>query len=148
MLFFEEVGERPYRLDRMVTQLQQSGLLARASAVVIGELPKCDEPSGVPKARAVIAELFSDFPRSWSSWASRPGHTARPAITLPFGVSCRVIADNRPRLVIEESAVEWHTVMTRVHFIGICGTAMATVAAMLRHKGFDVRAPTRTSTRR
>ncbi len=29
--------------------------------------------------------------------------------------------------------------MTRVHFIGICGTAMATAAAMLRHKGFDVR---------
>src|SRR6266480_1181641 len=28
---------------------------------------------------------------------------------------------------------------TRVHFIGICGTAMATAAALLRHKGFDVR---------
>jgi UDP-N-acetylmuramate: L-alanyl-gamma-D-glutamyl-meso-diaminopimelate ligase len=29
--------------------------------------------------------------------------------------------------------------MTRIHFIGICGTAMATAAAMLKHKGFDVR---------
>ena len=29
--------------------------------------------------------------------------------------------------------------MTRVHFIGICGTAMATLAAMLKHKGLDVR---------
>jgi UDP-N-acetylmuramate: L-alanyl-gamma-D-glutamyl-meso-diaminopimelate ligase len=29
--------------------------------------------------------------------------------------------------------------MTRVHFIGICGTAMATLAAMLKRKGFDVR---------
>jgi UDP-N-acetylmuramate: L-alanyl-gamma-D-glutamyl-meso-diaminopimelate ligase len=28
--------------------------------------------------------------------------------------------------------------MKRIHFIGICGTAMATVAAMLRHKGCDV----------
>jgi UDP-N-acetylmuramate: L-alanyl-gamma-D-glutamyl-meso-diaminopimelate ligase len=27
----------------------------------------------------------------------------------------------------------------RVHFIGICGTAMATLAAMMRRKGFDVR---------
>jgi UDP-N-acetylmuramate: L-alanyl-gamma-D-glutamyl-meso-diaminopimelate ligase len=27
----------------------------------------------------------------------------------------------------------------KVHFIGICGTAMATAAAMLKHKGFDVR---------
>jgi UDP-N-acetylmuramate: L-alanyl-gamma-D-glutamyl-meso-diaminopimelate ligase len=29
--------------------------------------------------------------------------------------------------------------LTRVHLIGICGTAMATLAAMLRSKGFDVR---------
>jgi UDP-N-acetylmuramate: L-alanyl-gamma-D-glutamyl-meso-diaminopimelate ligase len=28
---------------------------------------------------------------------------------------------------------------TRVHFIGVCGTAMATLAAMLKQKGFDVR---------
>ena len=27
----------------------------------------------------------------------------------------------------------------RVHFIGVCGTAMATVAALLKQKGFDVR---------
>jgi len=30
----------------------------------------------------------------------------RAAMTLPFGVTCRVIADNHPRLVFEESAVE------------------------------------------
>jgi UDP-N-acetylmuramate: L-alanyl-gamma-D-glutamyl-meso-diaminopimelate ligase len=29
--------------------------------------------------------------------------------------------------------------MTRIHLIGICGTAMATLAAMLKSKGFDVR---------
>src|SRR5205085_11831579 len=46
VLFFDEVGERPYRLDRMVTQLRQSGVLARASAVIVGELPRCDEPGG------------------------------------------------------------------------------------------------------
>jgi len=27
----------------------------------------------------------------------------------------------------------------RVHLIGVCGTAMATVAALLKQKGFDVR---------
>ena len=27
----------------------------------------------------------------------------------------------------------------RIHFIGICGTAMATVAAMLKDRGWDVR---------
>jgi len=30
-------------------------------------------------------------------------------------------------------------VTTRIHLIGVCGTAMATLAAMLKRKGFDVR---------
>jgi hypothetical protein len=34
------------------------------------------------------------------------GHTAGPAMTLPLGVMCRVVGDRRPRLVIEEAAVE------------------------------------------
>src|SRR5580765_8098202 len=29
--------------------------------------------------------------------------------------------------------------MHRVHFIGVCGTAMATAAAMLKQRGWDVR---------
>lgn len=29
--------------------------------------------------------------------------------------------------------------MTKIHFIGVCGTAMATLAAMLKRKGYDVR---------
>jgi muramoyltetrapeptide carboxypeptidase len=105
VLFLDEVGERPYRLDRMVTQWRQAGLLARASAVVIGELPKCDEPSGDPTARSVVADLFADFPGPVVI-GFPSGHTVTPAMTLPFGVACRVIADDRPRLVIEEPAVE------------------------------------------
>jgi muramoyltetrapeptide carboxypeptidase len=105
VLFVDEVGERPYRLDRMVTQLAQTGLLARAAAVVIGDLPKCDEPSGEPTARAVMADLFRDFPGPVLI-GFPSGHTDRPAITLPFGVDCHVIADHRPRLVIDEIAVE------------------------------------------
>jgi muramoyltetrapeptide carboxypeptidase len=104
VLFLDEVGERPYRLDRMVTQLRQTGLLARATAVVIGELPRCDEPSGDPTARAVMAELFADFPGPVLI-GFPSGHTVTPAMTLPFGVMARVLADPRPRLVIEEAAV-------------------------------------------
>jgi muramoyltetrapeptide carboxypeptidase len=105
VLFLDEVGERPYRLDRMVTQLTQGGLLARASAVVIGELPRCDEPSGDPAGRAVMADLFADFPGPVLI-GFPSGHTAGPAMTLPFGVAARVIGGATPRLVIEESAVE------------------------------------------
>jgi muramoyltetrapeptide carboxypeptidase len=105
LLFLDEVAERPYRLDRMVTQLAQSGVLARASGVVIGELPRCDEPSGDPTARAVMADLFADFPGPVLI-GFPSGHTVGPAMTLPFGVNARIVADRTPRLVIEESAVQ------------------------------------------
>ena len=105
VLFFDEVGERPYRLDRMVTQLRQSGLLARAGAVVIGELPRCDEPSGETTARATMGELFADFPGPVLV-GFPSGHTMGPQQTIPFGVRARVVGDRRaPRLVIEEPAV-------------------------------------------
>jgi muramoyltetrapeptide carboxypeptidase len=104
VLFFDEVGERPYRLDRMVTQLRQSGLLTRAAAVVVGQLPRCDEPGGEPTGRTVIGQLLGDFPGP-VIFGFPSGHTTAPAITLPLGVVCRVVADARPRVVIEESAV-------------------------------------------
>ncbi len=104
VLFLDEVAERPYRIDRMVTQLRQSGLLARASAVVFNEMPKCDEPSGETTARGVVADLFADFAGP-VIFGFPSGHTSGASVTLPFGVGCRVIADARPRLVIEESAV-------------------------------------------
>jgi muramoyltetrapeptide carboxypeptidase len=104
VLFLDEVGERPYRLDRMVTQLRQTGLLARAAAVVMGELPRCDEPGGEPAGRAVMAELFADFPGPVII-GFPSGHTTGPSVTLPLGVRCRVVSGPRPRLIIEEAAV-------------------------------------------
>jgi muramoyltetrapeptide carboxypeptidase len=105
VLFFDEVAERPYRLDRMVTQLRQTGLLARAAAIVVGQLPRCDEPGGDPTARAVMADLLADFPGP-VVLGFPSGHTTGPAMTLPLGVACRVIGGPRPRVIIEESAVQ------------------------------------------
>jgi len=104
VLFLEDVGERPYRLDRMVTQLRLAGILSRASAVVIGELPRCDEPSGAITARAVMADLFREF-HGPVLFGFPSGHTTGPAMTLPLGVQARVVGGTRPRLIVEESAV-------------------------------------------
>jgi muramoyltetrapeptide carboxypeptidase len=105
VLFIDEVGERPYRLDRMVTQLRQTGLLARASAIVIGELPGCDEPSGQVRGREVMRDLFADFPGP-VVLGFPSGHVTGPAMTLPLGVLCTVESGARPRLIVEESAVQ------------------------------------------
>jgi len=105
VLFLEDVSERPFRLDRMLTQLRFSGALDGAVAVVIGELPGCDEPDGQTTGRATMAELLRDFPGP-VLFGFPSGHTAGPALTLPLGVHVRVVADSRPRLVVEEAAVE------------------------------------------
>jgi muramoyltetrapeptide carboxypeptidase len=105
VLFVDEVGERPYRIDRMWVQLALSGLLSRASAVVFGELPRCDEPGGDPTIRAVVSDLVRDFPGP-VLFGFPSGHTAGPALTLPLGVRVRVVAGRRPAVVVEEAAVE------------------------------------------
>ena len=105
VLFFEEVNERPYRLDRMLLQLRQTGILSRASAIVIGELNGCDEPNGLLTGRGVMAELLSDFPGPIVV-GFPSGHTKGPVFTLPIGVPCRVVANGHPRLMIEEAAVQ------------------------------------------
>jgi muramoyltetrapeptide carboxypeptidase len=105
VLFIDEVGERPYRLDRMLTQLRLAGLLRRASAIVFGELPLCDEQGGSPAARTVVRELLADFPGP-VLFGLPSGHTAGPTFTLPFGVRARVLGGSRALLAVEESAVE------------------------------------------
>jgi muramoyltetrapeptide carboxypeptidase len=104
VLLLDEVGERPYRIDRMLTQLMASGVLARAAAVVCGELPDCDEPTDGPTARGVVADLLEAFPGP-VLFGFPTGHTLGPALTVPLGVAVRVIGDRRPRLVVTESAV-------------------------------------------
>jgi muramoyltetrapeptide carboxypeptidase LdcA involved in peptidoglycan recycling len=72
--------------------------------VVVGELPRCDESAGGPTGRGVVADVLADFPGP-VLLGFPSGHTTGPAMTLPLGVVCRVVAGGRSRLVIEESAV-------------------------------------------
>jgi muramoyltetrapeptide carboxypeptidase len=105
VLFIDEVAERPYRIDRMLTQLRLSGLLARAAAIVFGELPRCDEPGEAgPAIQPVVAELLADFAGP-VLFGLPSGHTDGACLTLPFGVRARVVTQPKPALIIEEAAV-------------------------------------------
>jgi muramoyltetrapeptide carboxypeptidase len=61
ILALEDVSERPYRLDRMLTALRLGGHLARVAGIVLGEFSRCDPgPDGV-RADAVVAERTCDL---------------------------------------------------------------------------------------
>ena len=111
VLFLEEVGERPYRIDRLLTQLRFAGVLARAGAIVFGELPGCDEPDASVTARDVVAGALGGFPGP-VVFGLPAGHTAGPALTLPLGVRARVT--RRPVAVGGDPGVCRRPVSSRV----------------------------------
>jgi muramoyltetrapeptide carboxypeptidase len=103
VLLLDEVGERPYRIRRMLTQLSQAGVFARASAVVIGQLPRCDEPGGAITGRDAFVDHLRDFPGP-VVLGFPTGHSTDPLVTLPLGVQTRVVAHKQPVVVIDEAA--------------------------------------------
>lgn len=105
VLFLDEIGERPYRIDRLLTQLRLAGILARASGIVFGELPRCDEPGEAgPSIRRTVEDLVRDFPGP-VLFGLPSGHTAGASVTLPFGVHARLVTAGQPGIVIDEAAV-------------------------------------------
>ncbi|QQR89413.1 MAG: LD-carboxypeptidase [Myxococcales bacterium] len=62
ILFLEDIGEAPYRIDRMLTQLRQAGIFERIAALVFGAFTNCDNDSS-PKA---IDAVLRDFSQSLS----------------------------------------------------------------------------------
>jgi muramoyltetrapeptide carboxypeptidase len=56
VLALEDVTERPYRVDRMLTALRLGGHLQRAGAIVFGSFDQCDPgPDGVTVAEVLAA---------------------------------------------------------------------------------------------
>lgn len=96
----EEVGERPYELDRCLTQLYLTGQLAGVRGVVVGDLVRCMDPLPGPgadddpaSALAVVAERLERFGLP-ALYGAPFGH-GRFNPPLPFGARCRLDAAAR-----------------------------------------------------
>ena len=57
ILFFEDIGERGYKVDRFLNHLKQSGVLKSVSALVFGDFTDCLEPNG----QNLVPETLVDF---------------------------------------------------------------------------------------
>lgn len=61
MLALEDVGEAPYRVDRMLTSLRLAGVLQRAAAIVFGGFDRCAPGPDGRIVEDVLAERTADL---------------------------------------------------------------------------------------
>ena len=94
VLFLEEIGEKPYRVHRMLLQLRQSGRLAGVAAVVLGNFRDCVHPKGEgPTLDDVFADIFADAP--YPVFGDLPAGHVPGNLPLPIGVEVEVGAELR-----------------------------------------------------
>lgn len=87
---FEDVGERPYTIDRYLTQLALAGALAQCNGAVLGDFTRCKDaspPSGEPDAEdAAVMVVLERLAASGvpSATGAPVGHGARN-LSVAFG---------------------------------------------------------------
>jgi len=92
ILFMEDVGEEPYRVDRLLAQLRLAGVLDAAAGFLIGDFSAAESPDAV---------LIDYLPRLGkpilAGWPS--GH-CRPNVILPLGAQVEMqVGQRRLRLL-------------------------------------------------
>lgn len=104
VLLVEDVGERPYRIDRLLAQLRAAGKLARVAALGLGRFEQCDEPNGAVTAAEVLRETVDALGVPWV--AGLPfGHGA-PNLVWPLGARARVDGARAELHVLERGVTE------------------------------------------
>lgn len=102
VLFIEDVGEQPYRVDRMLSHLRLAGVLDTVAGIVIGRFTGKDAAE-----EAAIREVVLDAcrPLGCPVVADFPcGHVADNA-TLPLGIRVALDADAGTLEILEPSCV-------------------------------------------
>jgi len=94
LVFLEEVGEKPYRIDRMLTHLLNAGKLDRCAGVILGVFYDCD---ALPddKTSLMLREVLTDRLGALGvpvAYGLPFGHLDDNA-TLPIGIKARFNAD-------------------------------------------------------
>lgn len=106
LLFLEDVGAKPYQIDRMLRQMILAGKFDGVSGIVFGEMLECVSPNtGADFLGQVILRVLDWFDGPVAI-GLRSGHVSRENVTLPFGVSAELSLEGEPRLRYLETAVE------------------------------------------
>jgi muramoyltetrapeptide carboxypeptidase len=90
LLFLEDVGAKPYQVDRMLRQLLLAGKLDGVPGIVFGEMLDCASPGAPPSLiEESILGALSSF-RGPIGFGLRSGHVSHGNVTLPLNVAARL----------------------------------------------------------
>lgn len=105
VLFLEDIGERPYRLDGMLTHLRNAGKLEQCAAILFGAFTDCEAED--PSRSLTIPEVIADVVEPVCREKGIPlitglvcGHTL-PTMSLPLGAEVRLKAEETGRFSLE-----------------------------------------------
>ncbi len=102
IVFLEEIEEKTYRVDRMLTQLVQATNLRKAKGIVLGVFYKCSEndPPTIPLKQA-IADILK--PLNIPTAYGFPFGHIKTKMTLPAGIVAKFNATRRTLKLMEEA---------------------------------------------
>ena len=104
IVFIEDIGEKPYRIDRMMTQLLESGWLNDINGLVLGTFNDCHPDEG--DRSLTLKEVIDDRVKGLNvpiAYGYSFGHIDNQ-ITLPIGVKVEMDADIIGLRLLERAA--------------------------------------------
>ena len=103
ILFIEDVGEKTYSLDRMLTHLRLAGKFDDCAGIVLGDFKNCEME--YPGYSFSLEEIVRDVvvPAGKPVFSGLQSGHCTPKITLPFGIRCRMDADACTLTALEAS---------------------------------------------
>ncbi len=99
VLLLEDVGERPYRLDRMWTHLQLAGVFEKVRGIVLGEFTLCEEKGESYSSGDILRELARETGLPCAA-GFRVGH-GEVNLPVPLGVQVRLDASAKTLTFLE-----------------------------------------------
>jgi muramoyltetrapeptide carboxypeptidase len=99
ILFIEEVGEQPYRLDRMLSHLRLAGVLDAVAGIAVGGITETPGPDGDRIAREVLHDRLGSLGIPVA--VGFPFGHIDDNWTLPMGIRARLDADAGSLALVE-----------------------------------------------
>jgi muramoyltetrapeptide carboxypeptidase len=93
ILFIEDIGEKPFRIDRMLMQLRLASKLEKVRGFVFGEMLDCAPPKGETYTlQQVIMRVLAPY-QVPIVYGLKSGHVSSGNITLPIGAQAELEAE-------------------------------------------------------